>query len=485
MQLKVVSIFFILAVLILFYSLRKEVRLYILFIASIIYPFFLGRKAGIAIIAVSLLVYIGGLLIGYFNTIAKKRISSVLVVVIITAIVGIIVLSKYFKNMLLFLNSRNYFVISIPDNSFLYSICIPIGLSFYGFQAISYILDIYNGEICAEKNLVLFHIYMAWFPKFICGPIERTDKFVLQLRSINQTRLLNAKKIKKTLSYILIGCFYKMVVADRTAYFISGVFSSPESYSRTILIIAAILFSIQIYCDFAGYSMVAVGISELFGISLTENFNAPYFSYNISEFWDRWHISLTSWLKKYIYIPLGGNRKGISRKYLNIIIVFLISGIWHGAGIGFVIWGLLHGIYTVIDNLILHSDFRRIREGFIGRCITFVSVTFAWIFFYTGSMRNAIHYIGALLIAPGKSGIFNLLTIIERNTIIDLVVLSVAILIMVVFDSIIYKKTLMKLIEDMSLLKWCLIMWIILLLVAVFGIYGSDLSGNQLIYMQF
>lgn len=481
MQLKVVSIFFVLAVLILFYSLRKEVRPYILFIASIIYPFFLGRKAGIAIIAVSLLVYIGGLLIGYLNTINKKRINSILVVVIITAIVGIIIITKYFKNILLLLNIRNF----IPDNSFLYSICIPVGLSFYGFQAISYVLDIYNGEICAEKNIVLFHIYMAWFPKFICGPIERTEKFVLQLHNINQTRLLNAKKIKKSVSYILIGCFYKMVVADRTAYFIGGVFSSPESYRRSILLISAILFSIQIYCDFAGYSMVAVGVSELFGISLTENFNAPYFSHNISEFWDRWHISLTSWLKKYIYIPLGGNRKGRCRKYINIIIVFLISGIWHGAGIGFIVWGLLHGLYSVIDNLILNNAYKKIRDGFTGRCITFVSVTFAWIFFYTGSVRNAIHYIGALLIAPGKAGIFDQLTLVESDNIVDFVVLSVAILIIVIFDNKIYKKTLNKLIEDMTLLRWCLIMWIILLLVTIFGVYGPNLTGNQLIYMQF
>lgn len=485
MQLTVVSIFYVLAVLILFYTLRVEFRPYILCAASIIYPFFLGQRTGFTIIAISLIVYAGGLLIGYLKSIGKKRVSKFFVMVIIITIAGIIISTKYLKNILILINTGDFFKISISENSFLYTVCIPIGLSFYGFQAISYVLDVYNGEICAEKNIVSFHVYMAWFPKFISGPIERADKFIQQFQKITQTRLFDAGKIKKSISYILVGCFYKMVVADRIANFIGGVFLSPEIYSRPILIIASIMFTIEIYCDFAGYSMVAVGVSELFGIGLTENFNAPYFSHNISEFWDRWHISLTEWLKKYIYIPLGGNRKGTGRKYLNIMIVFLISGIWHGAGVGFIVWGLLHGIYSVLDNIILRSNYKKIREGFIGRCITFVSVSFAWIFFNTASMGNAIRYIKALLIAPGELGIFNQLTSIEITAVLDLAVLSVVILIMAVLDSKIYKKTLKKMIEDMPLIWWCLMMWIIIFIVAVFGVYGPDFTGRQLIYMQF
>lgn len=485
MQLAVVSVFYVLAVLILFYSLRKELRPYILFAASIIYPFLLGRDTGFAIIAISLTAYAGGLLIGYLNDIGKKRISSIFMSVIIIAISGIIILTKYLGNILTLLNSRDFLTISVPENSFLFSVCIPIGFSFYSFQAISYVIDVYNGEICAEKNIISFHVYMAWFPKFISGPIERANEFVQQFDEIKSVKLLNSDRIKKSVSYILIGCFYKMVVADRIANFIGVVFLSPESYSRAILIISAILFTLQIYCDFAGYSMVAVGISELFGIRLTENFNAPYFSHNISEFWDRWHISLTRWLKKYIYIPLGGNRKGAGRKYLNIMIVFLVSGIWHGAGVGFIVWGLLHGIYSVIDNLILHSAYSRIREGFIGRCITFISVSFAWIFFYTGSAENAARYIRALLIAPGETGVFSQLALIKIITVLDIVVLSAVILLMAIFDNIIYKKTIKKIIEDMPLVRWCLMMWIMIFLVAVFGVYGPDFTGRQLIYMQF
>lgn len=485
MQFAIVSIIYVLAVLILFYSLRIEFRPYILCIASIIYPFFLGRRAGYAILAISLTVYIGGLLIEYLRNIGKKRISCIFMIAIIIMIVGIIILTKYLRNILVLLSVENFYIISVPENSFLFSICIPIGFSFYGFQAISYIVDVYNGEMHAEKNIVSFHVYMAWFSKFISGPIERADKFLQQFQNIYKTKLFDADKIKKSVSYILIGCFYKMVVADRIANFIGDVFLSPEIYSRPILIISSILFTIQIYCDFAGYSMVAVGVSELFGISLTENFNAPYFSHNISEFWDRWHISLTGWLKKYVYIPLGGNRKSIGRKYLNIMIVFLISGIWHGAGAGFIVWGLLHGIYSIIDNLILNSSHRRIREGFIGRCITLISVSFAWIFFYTGSMGNAIRYIAALLIAPGEKGIFNQMASLKIYTLLDLVVLLVFILIVAVFDKIIYKKTLKKIIEDMSLIQWCLMIWILLFLVLIFGVYGPDLAGRQLIYMQF
>ena len=486
MQFAIVSIFYVLAVLILFYTLRTEFRPYILCAASVVYPFLLGQKAGLAIIAVSLTVYAGGLLIGYLNTIGQKKFSGILVIVSITMIVAIMALTKYFGNILVILTG-DFFMISVPENSFLFSISIPIGFSFYVFQAISYILDIYNGEIRAEKNIVSFHIYMAWFPKFISGPIERADEFIQQLRSIGRTRLFDAHKIKISASYILIGCFYKMVVADRIAPLIKQVFLFPENYSRSILIITAVLFTVQIYCDFAGYSMFAIGVSELFGIKLTENFNAPYLSQNISEFWDRWHISLSRWLKKYIYIPLGGNRKGIKRKYLNIMIVFLISGIWHGAGLGFIIWGLLHGIYLVIDNMILHSSHIRIREGFVGRFITFASVSFAWIFFYNGSLSSAVRYIKALLITPGKLGIFNQLTLIRNDitTLVDFAVLLAVILIMVMFDVAIYKKTLRKMIENMPLVYWCLMLWIVMLFVVVLGAYGQDFAGSQMIYMQF
>lgn len=487
MQFSIVSIIYVLAVLILFYILRTEFRPYILCAASIIYPFLLGQKAGVTVIAISLTVYAGGLLIGYLDTIGRKRIGSIIMMITIAMIVGIMALAKYFRNILAYLSAGNSFMLSIPEDSFLFSICIPIGFSFYGFQAISYILDVYNGVIHAEKNIVLFHIYMAWFPKFISGPIESADEFIQQLHNIYQTKLLSAHKIKKSASYILIGCFYKMVVADRTAPMIRQVFLSPENYSRLILIIAAVLFTVQIYCDFAGYSMFAIGISELFGIRLTENFNTPYLSQNISEFWDRWHISLSRWLKKYIYIPLGGNRKGIERKYLNIMIVFLISGIWHGAGLGFIVWGLLHGIYSVIDNIVLRSSHARLREGFIGRSITFVSVSFAWIFFYTGSLSGAVRYIKALLIAPGELGIFNQLALLRNDfaALADLAVLLAVILIMVIFDVVAYKKTFLKMIENMPLVYWCLILWIGIFLVAVLGAYGQGLAGNQMIYMQF
>lgn len=487
MQFAILSIIYVLVVLILFYSLRIEFRQYVLCAASIIYPFFLGKDVGFVIIAISMIVYAGGLLIGYLNTIGKKKISSILMIAIISLVVGIMALTKYIGKTLSFLVARDLFMVTIPEDSFLFSIFIPIGFSFYGFQAISYILDVYSGKIQTEKNIVLFHIYMAWFPKFISGPIERADEFIHQLHSMEQTRLFDVYKVKKSASYILIGCFYKMVVADRIVPLIEQVFMFPENYSRSILIIASVLFTIQIYSDFAGYSMVAIGVSELFGIKLTENFNAPYLSHNINEFWDRWHISLSRWLKKYIYIPLGGNRKGIERKYLNIILVFLISGIWHGAGFGFIIWGLLHGIYSVIDNLILRSGHTKIREGIIGRCITFLSVSFAWIFFYTGSLSGAVHYIKALLINPGEFGVLNQIAILESDIdmLIDFAILLVAILIMVAFDAVIYKKTLQKTFENMSLFHCCLMLWIVILLVAIFGVYGPDLAESQMIYMQF
>ena len=210
----------------------------------------------------------------------------------------------------------------------------PIGLSFYLFQSISYLIDVYRNKREAETDIFRYALYISYFPKFLQGPIERSDKFIPQFEDIRY----DFDNIRAGLIIMLWGYFQKIVIADRITIFVDFVYKNYIEYTGWYLIIATVLFAFQIYCDFCGYSNIAKGSAMMMGIKLTDNFNAPYISFSVTEFWKKWHISLTSWFRDYVYIPLGGNRKGKFRKYVNIFIVFFISGLWHGSSISFIIW---------------------------------------------------------------------------------------------------------------------------------------------------
>lgn len=221
-------------------------------------------------------------------------------------------------------------------NAPVFDIILPVGISFYTFQALSYTMDVYRNDIYAEKNFFKYALFVSFFPQLVAGPIERSKNLLNQLSNPIKFSFVKARD---GLLLMLWGFFLKIVLADRIALFVDTVYASYEIYTGGYLIIATFLFSVQIYCDFYGYSVIAMGAAEILGIQLMENFYAPYFSTSVSDFWRNWHISLTSWFKDYLYIPLGGNKKGKLRKYVNKMIVFLVSGLWHGAEMSFVIWG--------------------------------------------------------------------------------------------------------------------------------------------------
>ena len=282
-------------------------------------------------------------------------------------------------------------------------ILLPIGLSFYIFSSVSYVVDVMRARIPCEKNLLTLAAYVSFFPSITSGPIQRGAKLLPQLR---QSRTVSYRDVQRALFGFLWGAFLKMVLADRIAIFTSSVFSSFEQQGGFVLAVAACAYSIQIYADFAGYSCMAIALANLFGLSSVENFRQPYFGRTIQDFWRRWHISLTSWFTDYLYIPLGGNRKGIVRKYLNIAIVFLVSGLWHGAAWTFVMWGALHAIYQIVGQLTKEKRAALIRkmgirsEGTVYRlwqsCCIFALVTFAWIFFFSPDIGSAFRYIGRM-----------------------------------------------------------------------------------------
>jgi len=227
------------------------------------------------------------------------------------------------------------------------NIILPVGISFYTFQTLSYTIDIYRKQLKPTKDALSFFTFVAFFPQLVAGPIERASHLLPQFY---KTYKFNYKQVKSGLLLVAFGLFKKMVIADRLAILVNQVYNNPTDHGGLDLIIATVFFAFQIYCDFSGYSDIAIGLARTMGFDLMKNFDSPYFSKSITEFWRRWHISLSTWFRDYVYIPLGGSRKGTYRTYANLFIVFFVSGLWHGAAITFVIWGAIHGLIIVLEK---------------------------------------------------------------------------------------------------------------------------------------
>lgn len=305
------------------------------------------------------------------------------------------------------LTSGSLGLMSNPDESH-FSIIAPLGISFFTFQALSYVFDVYRKKYPAEQNLSNYLTYMAFFPSMIAGPINRYDQLMPQLNTVQG---FNRPLAEKGLKKILWGMFLKVVIADRLQLYIDPVFDGFLQESGSSLLMAAILYSIQLYTDFAGYSLMAIGAAATLGYNLKQNFHNPYFSIGITDFWHRWHITLAHWLRDYIYIPLGGSRCSKRRNYANILITFTVSGIWHGANWTFIVWGLLHGLFQVIEKMlglqkkkesklsstdiesssIKQRNFSmKDRSILLARIIlTFFLITFLWIFFRMNTIEDA------------------------------------------------------------------------------------------------
>lgn len=291
-------------------------------------------------------------------------------------IIPVILILAFFK----------YYKFFIPNNVVVLTILMPLGISYYTFKIISYVADIYLQKRNAEPSFINYCIYVSFFPQIICGPITRSEDITENLDYLSPP---TPQMLTQGYLFIMSGLFKKLVIADRLNPYVNAIFSYPSSYPALALWMAAFFFTIQIYCDFAGYSEIAIGISNLLGLECTPNFNLPYFSYSIKDFWRRWHISLSSWLRDYVYIPLGGNQKGIIRKKFNILLTFLVSGLWHGTGMNFLCWGLWHGLFNLIPvkkstNKIVHS---------LQVFSTFICVMFGWILFKADSLFHAFLFI--------------------------------------------------------------------------------------------
>lgn len=317
--------------------------------------------------------------------------------------VGFLAIFKYY----------NFFITSFSEaianfgiqiNISTLQVILPVGISFYTFHGLSYVIDIYKDRIKAEKNFIDYALFVSFFPLLVAGPIERATHLLPQIKKARSFDYSNAVD---GLKQILWGLFKKVVIADNCARYANIIFNDSGDYSGSTLFLGALFFTFQIYCDFSGYSDIALGTARLFGIELLRNFAFPYFSRDIAEFWRRWHISLSTWFRDYLYIPLGGSRGGMWQKVKNTFIIFLVSGFWHGANWTFIIWGLLNALY-IMPSIILNTNRHNldsvaqgkylpsIRE-FLSMAITFGLTVFAWIFFRANSVHHAIQFISGMM----------------------------------------------------------------------------------------
>lgn len=489
-------IIFLLIVVSLYYICPKKYRWVELLIAS--YYFYMSWNVKYVLILVSYTV------ISYLAAICIEKIDSkdsdnhkktilkrTVLFAGIAIVAGILIYYKYTDYFLMEIgNITRKFGIFIeqPERD----IILPIGISFITFQTIGYIVDVYRKQISAERNIFRYALFVAFFPHLVSGPIERAKDLIPQIKELKNKPNVSYDKMIQALILILYGYMMKVVVSDKLSILVASIFSEPDKFNSTILIVGAIAFSMQIYCDFAGYSNIAVGIGRIFGIDIIQNFDAPYFSTGIREFWRRWHISLSSWLRDYIYIPLGGNRKGQLLQYINIMITFLISGLWHGAAGKFVLWGAIHGIYQIIESLIdklLGKKNHSLEDvnPFVRTILTFMFVTLAWIFFRADTKEVAILYIGGIFSIPNVKFLFDgsLYNLgLDHNS---FAVALAGVIIILIFDLIKYRKkqdveTLIY--EKSTPVRWTLILLLIASIV-IFGEYGLGYNAKEFIYLQF
>lgn len=310
------------------------------------------------------------------DKLSKVKYKKFLLAATIITILSLLLYSKYFE----------FFTTKLLGAALKHEIIAPIGISFYSLQLISYLVDVYKGIINAEKNPFIMITYVTFFGTILSGPIDRARSLLPQLKSKIK---FDIDKTFSALYPIITGLFMKVLIADRLVTFVDTVYNNPYGYKGYPLLLASMFYAFQLYADFAGYSLMAIGFSRALGIELMNNFASPYLAVNITDFWRRWHISLSTWFRDYLYIPLGGSRKGKARTHLNRILVFTVSGIWHGANWTFMIWGFLHGMYQVIHATWANS-YNKISK-WLQRLITFIAVDFAWVFFRANSAGDALY----------------------------------------------------------------------------------------------
>lgn len=351
---------------------------------------------------------------------------------------------------------------------------IPVGISFFTFQALGYLLDVYYKRITAEKDFLTYALFVSFFPSIVAGPINKASLIIPQLHSLRSYFVYN--KAVEGLKMLLWGMFMKVVVADRAGLYVDVVLPHYANYTGLTCFVASLLYTVQIYADFAGYSLMAIGVGKVLGFELTENFRRPYFAVSVTDFWHRWHISLSTWLKDYVYIPLGGSRCSKLRNYWNIFVTFLVSGIWHGANWTFIVWGICHGLFQIVEKAIGQQ---KCEYGWFGKTIkiiiTFILVNFAWIFFRMPTLADACGVIGRIFDFSLPATVFY-----QLKTDVFFILLGVVLLFVKDFIDEFGEKKNVIIDHPVCIIRWMSYI-VIMVLIVLAGVLGSD----QFIYANF
>lgn len=475
-------------VVLVYYILPQKAKNYWLLAASYYFYMCWNAKYVLLLLLSTVVTYSCALLIEHLNL--KWKHLLVFSGVIIN--LGILALFKYAN---FFLESVALVLEKLHIAAFhvSFDVLLPVGISFYIFQALGYLIDVSRGTVETEKNFFRYALYVSFFPQLVAGPIERSKNLLPQFKEVHKA---DEERIKEGLLLMLWGYFQKLVIADRISTVVDTVYFDHWTYGGFYAIVATVFFAFQIYCDFAGYSNIAIGAANVMGFRLMENFNCPYLSGSVGEFWRRWHISLSSWFKDYVYIPLGGNRKGKQRKYLNIMIVFLLSGLWHGANWTYVIWGGLNGLYQVVGNAckpfrntvnrLLHNNENSIGHKLFQILTTFILVDVAWVFFRASTIMRGLGIIRTMLMARNPwvlwdGSLYNL-GLDQKNFTMAII----AIIILIVVDIAKYKGICIRkaILRQEWWIRWtCIIVSVMFVL--IFGVWGSSYSAKSFIYFQF
>lgn len=484
-----------------YYILPQKAKTLWLLLAS--YFFYMQWNAAYVLLILfsTVVTYVGGRVlyklenncqVAYSRYLCRgKKLCLSLYIIINLAVLGYY---KYFFHVISWINQvlepSGFSGLKIKED-----ILLPVGISFYTLQALGYLIDVYKKKIPAERNFLYYALFVSFFPQLVAGPIERTQNLIGQLK---KNQRFDYENMRRGFLLILYGLFLKMVIADNAAVIVDALYKDTNKLPGVYVLVATVFFAFQIYCDFYGYSVIARGSALLLGIHLTDNFIAPYYSKSVKEFWRRWHVSLYSWFRDYIYIPLGGDRKGGLRREINLLAVFAVSGLWHGASLSFVFWGILNGIYQAMTNIrigLCNRVFKRESKALSGLTFsrrllrmagTFWLVTFSWLFFRAGSMQNAWESIKNM----SKLNNWN---IVWDGSLMDLAggnralaMLLISIVVLMVVDYFKYKEIdMVGFILVQQFWFRYLVHAALFFTILIFGHYGEAYDARQFIYFQF
>ncbi len=454
----------------------------------------------VLIVFSTIVTYIGGLLIEKAKDNSKNNSQSVeksntaKIILIITCCINLalLVFFKYTPWFVEIVSSIIGRTVTMPI-----FFALPVGISFYTFQALGYTADVYNGKIKAEKNFATYALFVSFFPQLVAGPIERTGNLLTQIQKLESIKFWNYKRITSGLVIMLWGFFLKLVIADRVAMFVDPVFEDYAVFGTTELLLAGIGFALQVYCDFASYSVIAMGAAKVLGIGLMENFNTPFFAQSVTEFWTRWHMSLCGWFRDYVYIPLGGSRCGKLKHYRNLMVVFILSGFWHGANWTYVVWGGLNGLLQIIekelkplgDRLVdkFSINVKAFSHRFWKTLITDFLFVITVIIFRAENIKEAFIYLGRMFTS------FNPWVLFDGsiyNVGLDRTEMNILIVACVVLFFVSYVKYTKGMLIDTALesqgilFRWCAII-ALFIFVVIYGVYGPGFNSAAFIYFQF